>query len=369
MRTPEPTPSGAWKVRFRGPRKRGGHGQTSETFAKRRDAERFCRWLDALGAQGALDQIYAGEQATAVPTMDELAAQHIAHLTSVTDGTRLNYERLWARTWGARFGKVPVTMVGPDAIRAAVIALAGTYSHKSLKNQRGLLAGVMDRAIEQGHITKNPTKGIRLPRANEVEAVEMRILTAEEYLGVEDKFHAHYLPLLRFLAATGARWGEAVALTVADVSLPNVRIRRALKWSPDNERTVGPTKTRKSNRTVSIPADLHDELRNLCAGKPKTALVFTAPRGGPVQHRTFWSDIWLPAVKHLDPRPRIHDLRHSHASWLLGRGVPIHIVQRRLGHESIQTTVDTYGHLLPDAQAAASDAAALVFTPRRALGS
>ena len=69
-------------------------------------------------------------------------------------------------------------------------------------------------------------------------------------------------------------------------------------------------------------------------------------------------------MSHLEPRPRIHDLRHSHASILLGAGVPIHVVQVRLGHESIKTTVDTYGHLLPDAQAMAANAASVAFVNR-----
>ena len=52
---------------------------------------------------------------------------------------------------------------------------------------------------------------------------------------------------------------------------------------------------------------------------------------------------------------RFHDLRHTHASLLLSSGVPIHVVQARLGHESIQTTVDTYGHVLPASDVEAGD--------------
>src|SRR5690606_39463918 len=48
-------------------------------------------------------------------------------------------------------------------------------------------------------------------------------------------------------------------------------------------------------------------------------------------------------------RPRIHDARHTNASWLLGAGVPINYVQAHLGHESIPTTVDRYGHVMPAA--------------------
>jgi integrase len=220
----------------------------------------------------------------------------------------------------------------------------------------------VQRAVEHGHLSKNHAKGIRLPRGQEGDRVEMRIITPDEYAGVIDRVPDHYKPFVNFLAGTGCRWGEAVALQVRDVQLPNVRLRRGLKWSPDNNRKVGATKTRRSNRTVALPRELHDEIRAACDGKASTDLVFTAPRGGSILHRTFWSRVWLPAVAHMDPRPRIHDLRHSHASTLLAAGVPIHIVQLRLGHESIKTTVDTYGHLLPDAQQSAADAASLAFS-------
>ena len=53
---------------------------------------------------------------------------------------------------------------------------------------------------------------------------------------------------------------------------------------------------------------------------------------------------------------RFHDLRHTHTSLLLASGVPVHVVQARLGHASIQTTVDTYGHVLPASDAEAGTA-------------
>lgn len=364
---PERTAAGSYRVRFRyGTSKKDPTKKrmSSETFvgpqAKKRATE-FAGWVGALGPQGALDKLYAEEQQSDVPDLNELASDHIEHLTGVESGTRLTYQRLWDRTWGPLIGKVPANRVGQDDIRKAVNKLAETYSTKSLENQRGLLSGVLTRAVEKTYLPKNPVKGIKLPRGNEGDAVEMRTLTRDEYLSIEAMMAPHYLPLLRFLAGTGARWGEAVALTVADVDLPNVRIRRALKWSPDNNRKVGATKTKKSNRKVAIPSDLHAELEELCEGKKGSELVFMASRGGQIRHRTFWSRYWLPAVSHLEPRPRIHDIRHSHASWLLDAGVPIHVVQARLGHESIQTTVDTYGHLLPDAQLAAATAAQAVF--------
>ncbi|WP_418061531.1 tyrosine-type recombinase/integrase [Pimelobacter simplex] len=66
----------------------------------------------------------------------------------------------------------------------------------------------------------------------------------------------------------------------------------------------------------------------------------------------------------LTQTPRIHDLRHTRASWLLANGVPIHLVRARLGHESVQTNIDTYSHPLPDAQLTAAEAASQAFGGR-----
>jgi integrase len=361
VRKVEALSSGRYKVRFR-----HGKRQTSETFDRKRDADQFAAWLDALGPQGALDMLYESEQDKAVPTMSELAADHIAHLVNAEPGTRLNYERLWSRTWEPHIGTTRAHRLTEDAIKRALIDLGHRYSRKSLENQRGLLAGVLDRAVKQRHVTENVAKGLKLPAGQPSRGSdEMRVLTLAEFAALEEAMDEHYRPLIRFLWGTGCRWGEAVALPVSSVRLPNVHIRQALKWSPDNERRIGAPKTKKSRRTIALPAAIQDDMARLCEDKGQADLVFTAKRGGPVLHRTFWSRYWLPAIAGIaDPKPRIHDLRHGHASHLLANGVPIHIVQARLGHESIKTTVDTYSHLLPDAQRMAQEAAALAFVTR-----
>lgn len=358
MRTPERLKSGRYKVRFR----RAGT-QSSETFETLREARRFAQLLDALGPQGALDQLYTESQQAHVPSMDEIAADHIEHLTGVEYGTRLTYERMWARGWSPMFGATPANRLTRDDVSRALNILAERYSGKTIRNYHSLLSAVCKRAVEQRYLTSNPARGVRLPRSREAEAVEMRILNPDEFDLVLSRIPEHYQPLVRFLAGTGARWGEAVTLTVADVDPPNVRIRRALKWSPDNRRSIGATKTRRGNRVVALPTSLLADMALLTADRPGDAHLFTEPGGEPVEHRRFWANVWIPAVSDLRPRPRIHDLRHTHASWLLARGVPIHVVQARLGHEKIATTVDTYGHLLPDAQVAAAAAAEAAMGP------
>lgn len=360
-----------YKVRFRygvSP-KTGKPKQTSESFAGTpqglKEAEQFARELDALGPQEALERLYEKAQQADVPTLSEIAADWIELRHNANDGTRLNYERLWDRTWGPLIGHLPANRVDEDDLSRAVASLGRRYSQKSLKNQRGLLAGILARAVRKGYLTENPAQGLKLPSGVQARRREMRILTPEEFLTVEAKIPGHYRDFVRTMYATGLRFSEAIALQAQDWVNPNLLVRRALKWSPDNNRVMGEPKTEAGNRTVQVTPELHDALDDLKTTRAGSELLFTAPRGGMILHRTFWSRVWLPAVEHLEPRPRIHDLRHSHASILLARGVPIHIVSRRLGHSDIQVTVNTYGHLLPDAQALAAQASYITLTPQR----
>jgi integrase len=358
MRKVETTAAGTYRVRFRYNGK-----QTSEPFKTHKEAEKFAKQLDAVGPADALKLLYDGEKTSDVPTLNQIAADHIASLTHVEPGTRHRYTGIWDRVWSGPVGAKPVDEIGLDDLKAVIGVMAMTHSEKSMKNARGLLHAVLDRAVAERHVPLNVAKQrLRLPEGVNPDREDMRILTASEFAKIEAALPEHYRPLVRFLWGTGCRWGEAVALTVSDVRLPNVHIRRAQKYAPGEYR-IGAPKTKRGRRTIEVPSQLHAELRELCAGKEPGDLVFTAPKGGAVRHRTFWDRYWRQAAEAVPlPRPRIHDLRHSHASHLLAAGVPIHVVQARLGHESIKTTVDTYSHMLPDAQRLASAAASLAFS-------
>ncbi len=326
------TPSGrtTYQVRFRygtSPTT-GKPSQTSETFTDKAEATQFAKWLDALGPQAALDLLHEDDQAKSIPFLDDVAAAHIEHLTGIEAGSRLGYTRLWARTWSPLLGQVRADHVSPDDVRRAVNALAGRYSTKSLQNQRGLLSGVLNRCIEQGHLVRNPAKGIRLPQGRRVDDdagddddddTEMVILTHGGFTALLDAFQPHYRALLRFLVGTGCRWGEAIVLRVKDFDLANrtVRIRRALKWSGDGKRVIGPPKTKKGRRTIVLPAEVVDDVRPLLPCRAGGDLVFTAPRGGMISHRTFWSKNWRPAIWRAQHCPD-----HTPADCRCGSGEP-----------------------------------------------
>lgn len=352
-----------YRVRFR---LNGKH--TTETFAARPEAERFTRLLKDLGAQAALDQIYDEDRAADVPTLDEYAARHIASLTRITDGTRTSYSRIYKRSWSDRLGSRQLHRIDRHEVAAVINAMvAEGKADKTIANAHGLLAGIMKGAVIDGHISRSPCTGIKLPRSSEHHETEHRYLTHAEFQVLRAAMSSHFVPLLDTLVGTGIRWGEAEALQVKaiDFRASTMRITQSAKWDASrSQRTFGPPKTKKSRRTIALPPEVTTALLPLVEGKRREDLIFTMPRGGQLRHATFHHRYWVPAVEAADliePRLRIHDCRHSHAAWLLSAGVPIAVLQARLGHESITTTVDTYGHLLPETQVAAAEAASLVF--------
>lgn len=196
----------------------------------------------------------------------------------------------------------------------------------------------------------------------------MRFLTVKDSLAVVEAHPIRYRALVAFLRATGARFGEATALTGGDFDLgaeqPMVRITKAWKRGADNRFYVGRPKTKKSRRSISLPPSLVEYIRPNVENAGARGLVFTTSYGGPICHSTF-HEFWVGALDSLDypadERPRIHDLRHTHASIMLAGGMGIYELSRRLGHQSVTTTVDRYSHLMPDAHFRAAEIAERAF--------
>jgi integrase len=212
-----------------------------------------------------------------------------------------------------------------------------------------VLRQVLSSAIDCGFLDHNPTKGMKLPRDRRS---EMACLTAEEVEGLAAAMPDRYKSLIHVLAYGGLRWGEAAALRRARCDLSTGVLLVAESLADVNGKAIfGQTKTYRVRKT-RIPDFLVDELREhrQQVGAAADALVFTAPRGGPLRNANFRQRVWYRALDKAGiPRStRIHDLRHTCASLLIRQGVHPKAIQQHLGHSSINITMDRYGHLLPD---------------------
>jgi integrase len=349
--------------------------QRSATFESMAHAERFATLVDRYGGADALALTEAHATSSTAPTVSEVARAHIANLHGeITPGTARDYESLVARRLDTQpLGALPVDLVTREHITAwlAYLEKDGLGS-KTRRNHHAFISGALSYAVDHKppYRPDNPARGIRIKRA---EAVRSGVfLSAGELAILVAEIDPWYQPLVITLAGTGMRWSEATALLVGDVDLdariPLLRVDKAWKRTGRGQSDVtGPPKTPAGIRTISLPPEVVDTLRPLIDGRRQDALVFTARQGGTLRHDKFHSRYWLPALDRLsaDPprltkRPRIHDLRHTHASQQVAAGVPLNVVQRRLGHESIQTTSDLYSHLAPDYLEVSAAAASLL---------
>ncbi|MFC9604629.1 tyrosine-type recombinase/integrase [Streptomyces niveus] len=243
-------------------------------------------------------------------------------------------------------------------------------SPKTLKNIHGLLSSILREAMleEPPLRARNPCDLTKLPRTDDggVEDdgsdEDMTFLVPEEVEAIVDELaRPEDKKLVRVKYATGFRWGELTALArrhaVIKDGRHHLRVTRAWKWNPGVGFYLGKPKSKRSRRTIRVAEATWTDLIELGLESLNPGdLVMHNGKGERLPYSTFY-DRWQAAVTRahakgtLSPEkhPTLHDLRHSHAAALLSAGRGLTYVQRRLGHESITTTSDRYGHLLPEA--------------------
>lgn len=238
--------------------------------------------------------------------------------------------------------------------------IADGHAAKTIRNAHGLLFVVMEFAIKHGMIRLNPCQGTRMP---ELDGREMRFLTQPEGGRLVAAFPDEWRAVPITLLGTGLRWAELAGLRAGrvDILARTLRVDDTVQYIPGEGFVTVAPKTKASRRTVSLPVQVAEALIPHVQGKRRNDYVFTNG-DGPLAHHWFWHNLWLPARYKADLEElRIHDCRHTHASWLIAAGRPLTGIQRRLGHTSIAITSDLYGHLLPDVDAGIVEALEVAF--------
>lgn len=236
------------------------------------------------------------------------------------------------------------------------LKLAKDYSPNYIRIIQGMLSLAFDRAIILGLAKKNPARMVGNIKSKKV---KVDFWTLEEFQKVisllyKGDYYEHYLFICFWLLfTTGLRIGEAAALQWEDIDFESgiISVTKTLYYKSMNEYKFVDPKTSASIRTVVIDEDTIRELKDWMEVQKKVLkdCNFVLSYSG------------IPTSKHTLPRAleklaglagvhriKIHALRHSHVALLISMGVNPLIVKDRLGHEKIQTTLGTYGHLYPN---------------------
>lgn len=361
-----------YRVRFR-----VGGVQREEGFEDAIGAHEFCDLVNEFGAPAAVAILERRrDKGEDTPTLRQFTARYLAAesglLTGITEGTRSGYLRTAELSFLRVLGELPIDAIERQDVGRWVAwqekqpskrRPGQPVSAKTVANYHALLSNVLKAAMDAKLRVDNPAYKMRLTRGQKTR--DAVFLSPAEFRTLLYFIPTYHKRLVLLLAGTGLRWGEATALTWRDLqlwaSLPTLRVDKAWKKGPKGAMVLGPPKSKKANRTVSMHAGLVAAL-----GTPEDGdlLIFRGPQSGNrLWYPRFSATTWNPAVeKALDKtlcaslgltpltrRPTPHDLRHTHASWLIAAGMPLPYVQARLGHEKITTTVDVYGHLVPEA--------------------
>lgn len=254
------------------------------------------------------------------------------------------------------FGKMPLNEIKPTDIRRWQNELTSyrddkgePYSATYLKTINNQITAIFNYAVKYYGLKENPChKAGGMGKKN---AEEMQFWTLDEfntfikYFEDKPKYYAMFMTLYY----TGIREGELLALTPADIDLEKATVRICKNFQViKGQEMITTPKTPKSNRVVHIPALLVNCLREYMEkwyGLQADDRLF--PYSKSIINHTLANGCAATGVKKI----RVHDIRHSHASLLVEMGCTPLLLAERLGHERIQTTMETYSHLYPNKQA------------------
>lgn len=233
----------------------------------------------------------------------------------------------------------------------------------SAKYPKGIAQQVFDYAIKMNIITDNPMRKVKLPKRKETINEVNKFYNTDElkhfFDCVKDYGNMKYLAFFRLLAFTGMRKGEALALNWSDIDFEKklVYITKGVVLDENEIPMISTTKTKKSVRTVSLDAESIATLKKWKIEQAKELmsiginslnkhqLLFTYDDNK--LYRPSYSNCWLEQIikKYNLKKITMHGFRHSHCSLLFEMGTPIQVVQERLGHTNIKTTMDIYTHV------------------------
>ena len=284
------------------------------------------------------------------------------------------YEQVTRSHIVPHLGTVRLKDLHPKQIQALYALKEKSLGPSTIRIIHAVLHKSLDQAIKWGLIGRNPADAVTRPRQNKK---EMSVLTPEQAQSllshlVGDRYEALYYLAL----TTGLRRGELLGLKWDDLDwvTGKLKVQRQLSRLKGEGLVFMQPKTRAGQRSIALGQGALEKLRNHAKLQQlerqffenrwkDTGLIFTSLIGTPIDPKNL-SNVHSKLIKDLGfPPIRFHDLRHTAATLMLIQGVHPKVVQERLGHSTIEMTLNTYSHVLPSLQDEAAAKIEELLTP------
>lgn len=340
----------------------GERKQKTRHFDRKKDAE---EWLTKI-----TNDINEGSyiQPSNMPVGDWVSKWlHTYGKVDIRDSTLASYDSYIQNHIKPGIGHIPLNKLTPHLIQEFYNDLE--LAPASVKYIHSILRKSLEKAVTLEHIRSNPADGskVSVPKKSK-EKSELQYWDKKQTKKFLESAEKHTNPIygkLFYVAVwTGMRRGKLIGLRWQDVNFvkSELYVRQSITRDVNGEYHVNDPKSNTSKRKIDLDQwtltklkrhqhymeDLQEQLGDAFE---HTDLVFTSTVGKRINvsnlRRAFYNVIDHAKV----PKIRFHDLRHTHASMLLQDGAHPKVVQERLGHSSIQITMDIYSHLMPTMQA------------------
>ena len=290
-------------------------------------------------------------------TVREFVAEVYSKTLDVRRQTREDYN-LSLKNWiYPTFGDVALVDIKPADIKAWIIEMKEAVSESYAQKHANLLGSILKCAVDNNYLDKSPFSSIKRKKAKRITKVTPFSKTLVKQIA--DQFAERFRLLIWICYYTGMRPSEALGLTMDQLDFANGQIiidRQLSRFTNTiHEKYL---KTTKSYRTIGFSKKLQEMIQEHVAkfGLGPSNLILSN-RSGNVWRYHDAAEMFREKVRPLGIAKGmgLHQLRHTCVSVLIARGANIREVQEWVGHESIQETMDTYGHLFPAAMAKLSD--------------
>ncbi|MCH8175788.1 MAG: site-specific integrase [Proteobacteria bacterium] len=270
-----------------------------------------------------------------------------------------------------RLGRYPLAKLQPEHIEMFIAEMEGdSVGSRTIVRAFGFVRQALKHAVKARKIAWNPLEAVEAPRDRRREALAFGLDDVRKLLAAADGHP--YEALIGLAVHTGMRWGELAGLSWGDIDLETgvVTVRRSQVEFYDPSFPIGQRtrlklnipKTAGSRRAIRIGPDCIATLRrhraSLSAIPHKTRRVFLSPDELPLRLGNFMRRQWKPLLKRaqLPESFRFKNAtRHTMATTALTQGISARVVQERLGHSDIATTLGIYSHVMPEVHEQAAD--------------